>query len=116
MTSNPTWWLVRCEGGALYEDFVEQGIVALGGEEPQPDLSAAATREQLYDILQQSGIWSNVHSLGYALGVLSKFVFDMSPGQPGAMTRRSRRSHAPFAHDCAAGRESWHPVPDEPLA
>ena len=65
MTPTPRWWLVRCEGGDLFDDFVEGGFIALGGEETQPDLSGATDSQSLRQILEASGIWQNAHSMGY---------------------------------------------------
>ena len=78
--NNEQWWLVRCEGGSLYDDFVEGGFVALGSEQIEPDLSGASSREELREVLENTGIWKNRRSLGYSLGVLTRFVIDMKHG------------------------------------
>lgn len=79
MNEPPTTWLVRCEGGALYEEFIDKGLVALGSDPPQPDLSGCGDREELRRTLA-SAMGTVKGNLSYATGVLTKFAIEMKKG------------------------------------
>lgn len=79
MANPPKTWMVRCEGGELFDDFVTKGVVALGGDSPEPDLSGVGSREEVADRFRQTGGFPE-KSIGRIAGVHSRFRLEMADG------------------------------------
>ncbi|WP_321934406.1 restriction endonuclease [Paraburkholderia sp. J8-2] len=47
-----TMWMIRAEGGSLYDDFRERGIAAIGWTNLAPHVKAGMTREELISLYQ----------------------------------------------------------------
>ncbi|QGZ53541.1 restriction endonuclease [Paraburkholderia acidiphila] len=47
-----TMWMIRAEGGSLYDDFRERGIAAIGWTNFAPHVKAGMTREELITLYQ----------------------------------------------------------------
>lgn len=47
-----TMWMIRAEGGSLYDDFRERGIAAIGWTNFAPHVKAGMTREELIALYQ----------------------------------------------------------------
>jgi restriction system protein len=47
-----TMWMIRAEGGSLYDDFRERGIAAIGWTNFAPHVKAGMTREELISLYQ----------------------------------------------------------------
>ena len=45
-----TMWMIRAEGGSLYDDFRERGIAAIGWTNFAPHVKAGMTREELISL------------------------------------------------------------------
>ena len=76
----PKTWMVRCEGGSLFDEFVERGIIALGGPQPEPDLTGVSSWDEIQERCRTVREWPSAHRLGYVTGVLNRFIIEMSPG------------------------------------
>ncbi|MEM9660776.1 MAG: hypothetical protein AAF937_00535 [Planctomycetota bacterium] len=74
----PNTFMVRCEGGDLFEEFVASGYVAIGGEELNPDLSGADDYDAIRQRLESTEQWTNPRALGRVAGIHLNFKISIA--------------------------------------
>lgn len=75
-----TMWMVRAEGGRLYEDFRRLGVAALGWTTLAPLVHRAGSREALIDMYQAAEPMRRRSAIVSGASQVWRFAHELMPG------------------------------------
>lgn len=73
-------WMVRGEGGSLYDAFREQGVVAIGWQQLAPHAKIGVERQQLFALYQEAEPHAKHGTIVSGASQVWRFVNDMQSG------------------------------------
>ncbi len=94
MRESATMWMARCEGGSLFDDFIENSYIAIGEQGGSPDMSKVTGRTDIEKFIRSFWPDRPARRVSYGTGVFERYVLKMNIGDAVVTYDPSQRQYA----------------------